>query len=62
MSLCAPRNQAIPGQAAASIGAMASSFGLAAGQAPSIGDLETAEAYGRRIAEITVRWVKGKSS
>jgi NAD(P)H dehydrogenase (quinone) len=49
-------------RSSSSIGAMASSFGLEAGQAPSVGDLETAEAYGRRIAEITARWVRGKDA
>jgi NAD(P)H dehydrogenase (quinone) len=48
-------------RSSSSLGAMASSFGLEPGKAPSTGDLETAEAYGRRIAEITVRWVRGKS-
>jgi hypothetical protein len=36
-------------------GAMASSFECPTDEAPSTGDLETAELYGRRIAEITSR-------
>jgi NAD(P)H dehydrogenase (quinone) len=41
------------------IGPMASSFQVHPPGAPSPGDLETAEAYGRRVAEITTRFVKG---
>lgn len=37
------------------VGAMASSFECGADVAPSRGDLETAELYGRRVAEITLR-------
>jgi NAD(P)H dehydrogenase (quinone) len=43
----------------ASIGPMAASFQVNPPDAPSRGDLETAEIYGRRVAEITTRFVKG---
>ncbi|MFH0180305.1 hypothetical protein ACIA6D_18175 [Streptomyces cacaoi] len=39
---------------------MATSFEVPAGEAPSKGDLETAEAYGRRVAEITAQFVRGR--
>lgn len=42
----------------ASIGLQASVFDVPAPDAPAAGDLETAEAYGRRIAEITARFCK----
>jgi hypothetical protein len=38
---------------------MAVSFQVNPPEAPPKGDLETAEAYGRRIAEITIQFVKG---
>ena len=38
------------------IGPMASSFQVNPPEAPSKGDIETAEAYGRRVAEITQRF------
>ncbi len=40
------------------IGPMSSSFQVAPPEAPSSGDLATAEAYGRRVAEITLRLAK----
>lgn len=43
-----------------SIGAMASSFQVKPPEAPSKGDIETAEAYGQRVAEITLQFSKGK--
>lgn len=43
------------------VGPMASSFGLAPGAAPGQGDIETAEAYGARVATITKQIVKGRS-
>lgn len=43
-------------------GAMSSSFQVQPPGAPSKGDLETAEAYGRRVAEITLQFVRGRSS
>lgn len=42
------------------IGPMSSSFQVNPPEAPSKGDLETAEAYGRRVAEITLRFGKAK--
>jgi len=42
------------------IGPMASSFQVTASEAPGQGDLETAELYGRRIAEVTLRFARGK--
>jgi NAD(P)H dehydrogenase (quinone) len=44
------------------IGPMASSFQVNPPNGPSSGDLETAEIYGRRIAEITVQFSRGKVS
>jgi NAD(P)H dehydrogenase (quinone) len=41
-------------------GAMSASFRVQPPDAPVPGDIETAEAYGRRVAEVTVRWVKGR--
>ena len=41
----------------ASLGVMASSFQVGVPDAPPIGDLETASRYGRRIAEITHRFI-----
>lgn len=43
------------------IGPMATSFQVKPPDAPGIGDLETAELYGRRIAEITQQFVRGKA-
>lgn len=42
------------------IGPMAASFQVATPGAPTLGDLETAELYGRRVAEITVQFAKGR--
>lgn len=43
-----------------SLGPMATSFGLSAGEAPLKGDIDTAEAYGKRIAEITAQFIRGR--
>jgi NAD(P)H dehydrogenase (quinone) len=43
-----------------SVGPMAVSFTSAAGVSPPKGDIDTAEAYGRRIAEITTQFVRGR--
>jgi hypothetical protein len=37
-----------------------SSFQVPAADAPSPGDLATAEAYGRRVAEIALQFVRGR--
>lgn len=42
------------------IGPMATSFQVTPPDAPSIGDLETAELYGRRVAGITAQLHRGK--
>jgi NAD(P)H dehydrogenase (quinone) len=42
-------------------GPMSASFQVNPPGAPPKGDLETAEIYGRRVAEITARFLKGKS-
>jgi len=42
------------------IGPMAASFQVDPPTAPPKGDIETAEAYGRRVAEITVQLAKGR--
>ena len=41
-------------------GAMAASFQVPPPSAPVQGDIQTAEAYGKRVAEITIRWTKAK--
>ena len=43
-------------------GAMAASFQVRPPDAPPKGDLETAELYGRRVAEITVQFAKGRAA
>ncbi len=43
-----------------SSGAMSSSFQVHPGEAPGKGDIETAEIYGRRIADITAQFLRGK--
>jgi len=43
------------------VGPMAASFQVKPPDAPGKGDLETAELYGRRVAEITLQFVRGKS-
>lgn len=42
------------------IGPMAASFQVATPDAPTLGDLETAELYGRRVAEIAVQFARGR--
>jgi NAD(P)H dehydrogenase (quinone) len=42
------------------MGPMAASFQVAPTDAPGPGDLATAEAYGKRVAEITVQLVRGR--
>lgn len=42
------------------IGPMAASFQVSPPGAPGKGDLETAEMYGRRVAEITLQFVRGR--
>jgi NAD(P)H dehydrogenase (quinone) len=44
-----------------SIGPMSTSFAVAAGEAPAKGEILTAEAYGRRIADITAQFVRGRT-
>lgn len=44
-----------------SLGPMATGFTLPAGEASLRGDIETAVAYGQRIAEITAQFVRGRS-
>jgi len=43
------------------VGPMAASFEVRPPDAPPPGDLLTAEAYGKRVAEITTQFVRGKS-
>lgn len=43
------------------IGPMAASFQVNAPDAPCKGDLETAELYGRRVAEITLQFARGRN-
>ena len=42
------------------IGPMSASFQVNPGEAPPPGDLETAELYGRRVAEVTLQYLKSK--
>jgi NAD(P)H dehydrogenase (quinone) len=44
------------------IGPMAASFQVNPPSAPVQGDLETAELYGRRVAEITLQFVRGRKA
>ena len=44
-----------------SIGPMSSSFQVHPPEAPAKGDLETAELYGKRVAEITAQFLKGRA-
>jgi len=44
------------------LGPMATSFQVQPPGAPGKGDIETAEMYGRRVAEITLQFVRGKSA
>ena len=41
------------------IGPMAASFQVPAPAAPPAGDIKTAEAYGQRVAQVTLRWLAG---
>ncbi|MEW6070985.1 MAG: flavodoxin family protein [Planctomycetota bacterium] len=41
------------------VGPMAASFQLSAADGPPPGDLETAELYGRRVAEVALRFARG---
>ena len=43
------------------IGPMAASFQVNPPDAPSKGDIETAELYGKRVAEVTLQFVRGRS-
>jgi len=43
------------------VGPMSASFQVKPPDAPAKGDIETAEAYGRRVATITVQFLKGKA-
>jgi NAD(P)H dehydrogenase (quinone) len=43
-------------------GPMSASFQVAPPDAPGKGDIETAELYGRRVAEITLQFVRGRSA
>jgi len=42
------------------VGPMSASFQVDPPTAPTKGDLETAEAYGKRVAEITLQFIRGK--
>ena len=42
------------------VGPMSASFQVPAPDAPSPGDLATAEAYGKRVAEVTLRLLRGR--
>ena len=42
------------------VGPMSASFQVAPPEAPGKGDLETAELYGKRVAEITLQFVRGR--
>ena len=44
------------------IGPMAASFQVPVPDAPPSGDLKTAEAYGRRVAQVTLRWLAGRDA
>lgn len=42
-------------------GPMSASFQVHPPESPVAGDIKTAEAYGKRVAEVTLCWVKGKA-
>jgi len=42
------------------IGPMSASFQVAPGEAPPVGDIQTAELYGKRVAEITAQFLRGR--
>jgi NAD(P)H dehydrogenase (quinone) len=42
------------------LGPMAASFQVAPTDAPGTGDLETAAAYGKRVAEVTLQVLRGR--
>ena len=44
------------------IGPMAASFQVNPPEAPAQGDIETAEAYGRRVAEIALQFLRGRAA
>lgn len=44
------------------LGPMATSFQVSPAEAPGLGDIQTAELYGRRVAEITLQFVRGRRS
>lgn len=50
----------VTNRAGSFIGPMAASFQVSPPDAPPTGDLATAEAYGRRVAEITIQFGKGR--
>ncbi|MEI7901591.1 MAG: flavodoxin family protein [bacterium] len=43
------------------IGPMSASFQVLPPESPGVGDIETAEAYGQRVAEITLQFVRGRA-
>ena len=43
------------------MGPMAASFMVDPGSAPPQGDIETAELYGKRVAEITLQFERGRA-
>ncbi len=45
----------------AALGPMATSFAVAAGDAPPIGDILTAQAYGQRVTAITAQFIRGRA-
>jgi NAD(P)H dehydrogenase (quinone) len=60
-SLAGPSPEAT-NRVGSSLGPMGTSFQVEPGDAPSTGDLATAEAYGVRVATITQQLVRGRSS
>ncbi len=44
------------------VGPMAASLQLDPPESPPKGDLETAEAYGKRVAQITLQFVRGRAA
>lgn len=60
-SLEGPSSEAI-NRVGSALGPMASSFQVNAPQAPGIGDIETAEMYGKRVAHITQQLKRGREN
>lgn len=53
--------QEVTNRVGSSMGPMAASFQVKPPTAPGAGDLETARLYGRRVADVTAQFVRGRT-